>query len=136
MRSSPARASSSRGSRVSRSALRFPNGPRLSSSKIGWCGPIWAAGRTRRNAADFEGRYATWCIKVYEMPMSRTNVVIDETLVRRVMRLYRLPTKRAAIDFALRALVGDRRRRDMLDLEGAGWDGDLVRMRMTRVPKI
>ncbi|MDQ2913595.1 MAG: type II toxin-antitoxin system VapB family antitoxin [Chloroflexota bacterium] len=68
--------------------------------------------------------------------MARTNVVIDETLVRRVMRLYRLRTKRAAIDFALRALVGDRRRREMLDLEGAGWDGDLVRMRRTRVPKI
>jgi len=68
--------------------------------------------------------------------MARTNVVIDERLVRRVMRLYRLPTKRAAIDFALRALVGDRRRRDMLDLEGAGWDGDLSHMRKARVPKI
>ena len=68
--------------------------------------------------------------------MARTNVVIDEKLVRRVMRLYRLRTKRAAIDFALRALVGDRRRREMLDLEGAGWDGDLVRMRATRVPRI
>jgi len=68
--------------------------------------------------------------------MARTNVVIDEALVRRVMRLYRLRTKRAAIDFALRALVGDRRRREMLDLEGAGWDGDLVRMRTTRVPRI
>ena len=68
--------------------------------------------------------------------MARKNVVIDETLVRRVMRLYRLPTKRAAIDFALRALVGDRKRRDMLDLEGAGWDGDLARIRTTRVPKI
>ena len=68
--------------------------------------------------------------------MARTNVVIDEKLVRRVMRLYRLPTKRAAIDFALRALVGNRRRRDMLDLEGAGWDGDLVRMRKARKPKI
>jgi len=65
--------------------------------------------------------------------MARTNVVIDERLVRRVMRLYRLPTKRAAIDFALRAL---RRRRDMLDLEGAGWDGDLSHMRKARVPKI
>lgn len=70
------------------------------------------------------------------MIMARTNVVIDETLVRRVMRLYRLRTKRAAIDFALRALVGDRRRREMLDLEGAGWDGDVVRMRTTRVPKV
>ena len=68
--------------------------------------------------------------------MARTNVVIDEKLVRRVMRLYRLRTKRAAIDFALRALVGDRKRREMLDLEGAGWDGDLVRMRATRVPKV
>jgi Arc/MetJ family transcription regulator len=64
--------------------------------------------------------------------MSRTTVVIDEELVRRVMRLHRLRTKRAAIDFAPRALVGDRRRREMLDLEGAGWDGDLVRMRKDR----
>lgn len=68
--------------------------------------------------------------------MSRTNIVVDEALIRRVMRLYRLPTKRAAVDFALRALVGDRRRRDMLDLEGTGWDGDLSRMRAARVRRI
>jgi Arc/MetJ family transcription regulator len=64
--------------------------------------------------------------------MSRTRVVIDEELVRRVMRLHRLRPKRAAIDFAPRALVGDRRRREMLEIEGAGWDGDLVRMRKDR----
>jgi len=68
--------------------------------------------------------------------MSRTTVVIDETLVRRVIWLYGLQTKWAAIDFALCALVGDRPRRDMLDLEGAGWDGNLVRMRTTRGPKL
>jgi len=73
---------------------------------------------------------------VYDAMMSRTNVVVDEGLIRRVMRLYRLPSKRAAIDFALRALVGDRRRKDMLDLEGAGWDGDLSKMRSTRVRRI
>lgn len=61
---------------------------------------------------------------------------MDEGLIRRVMRLYRLPSKRAAIDFALRALVGDRRRREMLDLEGAGWDGDLARIRSSRVRRI
>ena len=71
----------------------------------------------------------------YSVSMPRTTVEIDEILVRRVMRLYGLPTKRAAIDFALRALVGDRPHRDMLDLEGAGWDGDLVGTRTTRVPK-
>ena len=67
--------------------------------------------------------------------MARTNVVIDESLIRRVMRLYRLSSKRAAIDFALRALVSDRRRRDMLDLEGAGWDGDLAQFRVSRLDR-
>ena len=65
--------------------------------------------------------------------MTRTNVVIDDVMIRRVMRIYRLRTKRAAIDFALRALVGDRVRREMLDLEGAGWEGDLPKIRSGRV---
>lgn len=68
--------------------------------------------------------------------MSRTNIAIDEALIRRVMRLYRLPTKRAAVDFALRALVGDRRRREMLDLEGTGWDGDIAKIRRSRVRSV
>ena len=68
--------------------------------------------------------------------MARLNVVVDEALIRRAMRLYGLPTKRAAIDFALRALVGGRPPRDTLDLEGAGWDGDLSRMRSSRVRRI
>lgn len=63
-------------------------------------------------------------------------MVIDDALLRRVMRLYGLRTKRTAIDFALRALVGDRSRRDVLDLEGAGWDGNLVRMRRTRDSRV
>ncbi len=64
----------------------------------------------------------------------RTSVVVDDELIERVMRLYRLPTKRAAIDFALRAVVGRRERRDMLDLHGSGWEGDLKKMRTARVP--
>ena len=63
-------------------------------------------------------------------------MVINEALVRKVMRLYRLPTKRAAIEFALRALVGEHTPRDMLDLEGAGWEGDLDEMRSGRVPEL
>jgi len=62
-------------------------------------------------------------------------VEVDEALVRRVMRIYTLPSKRSAIDFALRALVSDRRRRDMLDLEGAGWDGDLAQFRVSRLDR-
>ena len=59
----------------------------------------------------------------------RTNVVVDEELVEKVKRLYGLPTTRAAIAFALRSLVGSAEARDMLDLEGAGWDGNLDEMR-------
>ncbi|MDQ3765942.1 MAG: type II toxin-antitoxin system VapB family antitoxin [Actinomycetota bacterium] len=64
--------------------------------------------------------------------MTRTNVVVDDRLIERVMKLYGLPTKRAAIDFALRAVVGDKSRRNMLDLRGSGWEGDLDEMRQTR----
>jgi len=59
----------------------------------------------------------------------RTNVVLDEELVDKVKKLYGLPTTRAAIDFALRSLVGSLEKRDMLDLAGTGWDGDLDEMR-------
>lgn len=60
---------------------------------------------------------------------TRTNVVVDEELVEKVKKLYGLPTTRAAIDFALRTLVGGAEQRDMLDLEGMGWEGDLDEMR-------
>ncbi len=38
--------------------------------------------------------------------MVRTNVVIDEDLVSEVMETYGLDSKRAAVDFALRAVLG------------------------------
>lgn len=65
--------------------------------------------------------------------MARTNVVLNDELVERVMRLYGLRTKREAIDFALRAVAGSRDRRAMLDLRGTGWTGDLRKLRRTRV---
>jgi Arc/MetJ family transcription regulator len=68
--------------------------------------------------------------------MSRTNVEVDERLIRRVMRLYGLSSKSAAIDFALRAVAGNKRPSDMLDLAGAGWDGDLKVMRRSRVRRV
>jgi Arc/MetJ family transcription regulator len=62
--------------------------------------------------------------------MGRTNVVVDEQLVKRVMEIYGLRSKREAIDFALRQAAGrkDRNRR-MLELRGIGWEGDFEAMR-------
>jgi Arc/MetJ family transcription regulator len=65
--------------------------------------------------------------------VARTNIVIDEELVRRVMRLYGLATKRAAVDFALRKAVGEGSpHRAALELRGTGWDGDLDELRHDR----
>lgn len=68
--------------------------------------------------------------------MGRTNVVLDDQLVAKVMELYDLPTKRAAIQFALESLVGKKSYtpRDMLELRGIGWDGDLDEMRGWKPP--
>ncbi len=64
----------------------------------------------------------------------RTNVVVDEGLLRRVMDLYGLRTKREAIDFALRyAARAQGRKQKTLALEGIGWSGDLDEMRGGRV---
>lgn len=62
--------------------------------------------------------------------MSRTNIDIDDELVERAMRLYRLETKREAVALALRRLVGDAMDRDeMLAMEGTGWEADLDELR-------
>jgi len=65
---------------------------------------------------------------------TRTNVVIDDELIERVMRQYGFRTKREAVDYALRRLVSKYEPKDMLDLEGVGWDGDLEAMRAPRYP--
>ena len=69
--------------------------------------------------------------------MVRTNVVIDERLLRRVMDLYGIRTKRAAIDFALRyAARAEERREKTLAIEGIGWGGHLDEMRSSRVEEM
>jgi Arc/MetJ family transcription regulator len=62
--------------------------------------------------------------------MTRTNVDIDDVLLARVMRLYGLPTKRAAVDLALRRLdIEPLTREEALAMRGSGWDGDLEDVR-------
>jgi Arc/MetJ family transcription regulator len=64
----------------------------------------------------------------------RTNVVLDDDLVKRVMHRYGFRTRRETIDFALRRLDGtDDPWAGMLELEGSGWEGDLDEMRRSRV---
>lgn len=65
--------------------------------------------------------------------MSRTNIDIDDVLAAEVMRRFGLTTKRAAVDLALRRLVGSPLSREfLLGLEGVGWEGDLDDLRSDR----
>lgn len=65
----------------------------------------------------------------------RTNIDVDERLVREVMRRYRLRTKREAVDLALRRLAGDSlTKEEALALRGSGWQGALGRLRAGRAP--
>ncbi len=65
--------------------------------------------------------------------MARTNLEIDDQLVDEVMRRYGVSSKRAAVDLALRRLVGDAMSRDeALSMQGSGWDGDLGEIRAAR----
>jgi Arc/MetJ family transcription regulator len=69
-------------------------------------------------------------LKVYNGVMTRTNIEIDDMLVDRAMRLYRLRSKREAVDLALRRLVGEpMSRAEALATEGTGWGGDLAEIR-------
>lgn len=68
--------------------------------------------------------------RVYIGRVTRTNIEIDDVLIGRAMRLYRLRSKREAVDLALRRLVGEpMSREEMLASEGTGWSGDLAEIR-------
>ena len=65
--------------------------------------------------------------------MSRTNVNIDDQACAEVMRRYQLPTKREAINFALRSLAAEPLSIDEArQLRGSGWEGDLDALRSSR----
>jgi Arc/MetJ family transcription regulator len=69
-------------------------------------------------------------LNVYAGVMTRTNIEIDDELIERVMQIYRLPSKREAVDLALRKLAGEpMSRQEMLEMEGVGWGGDLNEIR-------
>ena len=60
----------------------------------------------------------------------RTNVVIDEALMREAMEALGLPTKRATIEEALRRAVRLKRQSEIRSLRGRiTWEGDLDAMR-------
>lgn len=65
----------------------------------------------------------------------RTNIDVDEELLRRAMQASRTTTKKAAVEAALRLTVQLKNQEKILSLFGkVQWDGDLDAMRQSRFP--
>jgi Arc/MetJ family transcription regulator len=63
----------------------------------------------------------------------RTNIVIDDTLMRDALAASGLPSKRAAVEAGLRSLVSLHRQAGVRRLRGqVKWTGDLAKLRTGR----
>jgi len=66
--------------------------------------------------------------------VGRTNINIDDSLIRKARKLTRLKTKRQIVDRALELLVRSESRKGILRFYGSGiWKGDLKASRRNRV---
>ena len=65
--------------------------------------------------------------------MKRTNIVLNQKLVRAGLKSTGLKTRRALVEHALQELVRREQQTELLSLKGkVRWDGDLTEMRRTR----
>lgn len=63
----------------------------------------------------------------------RTNIEIDDDLIKEAMAATGLSTKKATVEEALRRIVANHRRKQAIaDMAGLGWEGDLDAMREGR----
>jgi Arc/MetJ family transcription regulator len=66
--------------------------------------------------------------------MSRTNIELNDGMVKAAMKLTHIKTKKDLVNYALEELVKKHRRKKILELEGKmKWEGNLNDMRMSRV---
>ncbi|MDR1802962.1 MAG: type II toxin-antitoxin system VapB family antitoxin [Treponema sp.] len=63
----------------------------------------------------------------------RTNVELDDVLVKKAMELTKIPTKKELLNKALEELIKSNERRKMIKFIDSGvWKGDLKEMRSMR----
>lgn len=71
---------------------------------------------------------------MYDVLMSRTNIDIEDRLIRQACRLTGLKTKKAVVGRALEELVRIETRKGILRYYGSGiWKGNLKALRRNRV---
>jgi Arc/MetJ family transcription regulator len=74
-----------------------------------------------------------WCIRK-EVPMSRTNIELNDKVLKEALKLTKMKTKKDLVNYALEELVKKLHRKKILELEGkVKWEGNLNEMRISRV---
>lgn len=65
----------------------------------------------------------------------RTNIDINDDLLRKAMEMSEIKTKKAIVELALQEYINMKRRQDLIALFGnVNWDGDLNQMRTDTTP--
>ena len=66
--------------------------------------------------------------------MGRTNIDLEDKLVKEGMKVFKCKTKKELVHLALEELLKKEKRKEILKLRGKiQWEGDLVIMRKARV---
>jgi Arc/MetJ family transcription regulator len=68
------------------------------------------------------------------MEMSRTNIDLEDKLVKEGMRVFKCKTKKELVHMALQELLRREKRKEILQLRGkVQWEGNLEELRKARV---
>jgi len=66
--------------------------------------------------------------------MSRTNIELNDKVLKEALKLTKMKTKKDLVNYALEELIKKLRRKKILELEGkVEWEGNLNEMRTSRV---
>jgi Arc/MetJ family transcription regulator len=77
-------------------------------------------------------KYSIFCVK--EITMSRTNIDLDDRLIREGLKRTGIKTKRELVHKALENYIRKQKLKEILKLRGkVKWEGDLKKMRRGRV---
>jgi Arc/MetJ family transcription regulator len=69
-------------------------------------------------------------IFTHKFNLMRTNIELDDVLVKQAIKLSKLKTKREVVQEALKSYVASMKRRELLNLKGrVSWEGNLKEMR-------
>ena len=87
----------------------------------------------KRESLDIHISLSYYVYKLEVIQVSRTNIVLDDTLVAYCQKATGLKTRRALIDHALQELLRHERQKKVLELKGTiRWEGDLSAWRKKR----